>query len=453
MEVKIDKASSTLTATMKEGATEGNILLLASAGNHTVLKPVYFTYGTAILDEPQYQGHVGPIQLKGTQMDIEMQISANISYQVATENDWITYKGTRALVTTTHAFTVLANETGDERTGKITFSNSLYNISSSINVIQEAKEVEDKGGISTTADLVNFAKAVNNGSSTSRWQNDAGEVVLLNDIDMASVTDWTPIGDIDASNYTTAEPYAAVHPFTGVFNGQGYAIKNLNCSSDITNGRLSYGLFGSIENATVKNLILGDAGTAVTWTMSGTAPKYSIIAPLACFAKNSVIEGCTNYYNVDFTADNKSGEFVALSGLVGAIINSTIGGESKTQSCANRGFVRTGRISNTANGGTGMQTAGICAFMAKAEGGKLSYCTNYGDIFTEGNGTNRHGPGWLCGYSGASTATWINCKACVCGGYVGDYSKYKDDPTSAPDATNENAFCHANKNYDPSINF
>ena len=556
MEVKIDKASSTLTATMKEGATEGNILLLASAGNNTVLKPVYFTYGTAILDEPQYQGHVGPIQLKGTQMDIEMQISAN------TENEWITYKGTRALVTTTHAFTVLANETGDERTGKITFSNSLYNISSSINVIQEAKEVEDKGGISTAADLMNFAKAVNNGSSTSRWQNDAGEIVLLNDIDMASVTDWTPIGDIDASNYTTAEPYVAVHPFTGVFNGQGYAIKNLNYSSDITNGRLSYGVFGSIENATVKNLTLGDASTAVTWTMSGTAPKYTIIAPLACFAKNSVIEGCTNYYNVDFTADNKSGEFVALSGLTGAIINTTIGGESKTQSCANRGFVRTGRISNTANGGTGMQTAGICAFMAKAEGGKLSYCTNYGDIssptgrtggivatlmygniyncdnrgtveddkvgqyegkemsvtynykrmggivggtddlrtkpectvesctnygnvithlsvrtggiighsniqiigcvnkgavlgdvFTEGNGTNRHGPGWLCGYSGASTATWINCKACVCGGYVGDYSKYKDDPTSAPDATNENAFCHSNKNYDPSINF
>ena len=46
MEVKIDKASSTLIATMKEGATEGNILLLASAGNNTVLKPIYFTYGT-----------------------------------------------------------------------------------------------------------------------------------------------------------------------------------------------------------------------------------------------------------------------------------------------------------------------------------------------------------------------------------------------------------------------
>ena len=84
MEVKIDKISSTLIATMKEGATEGNILLLASAGNNTVLKPIYFTYGTAILDEPIYQGHVGPIQLKGTQMNIEMQISAHISYQVNT---------------------------------------------------------------------------------------------------------------------------------------------------------------------------------------------------------------------------------------------------------------------------------------------------------------------------------------------------------------------------------
>lgn len=562
MEVKIDKATSTLTATMKDGATEGNILLLASAGNNTVLKPVYFTYGEAILEEPQYQGHVGPIQLKGTQTNIEMQISANISYQVSTENDWINYTGTRSMVTTTHAFTILANETGDERTGNIFFSNSLYNISSSIKVIQEAKEVENKGGISTATDLVNFAKAVNNGSSTSRWQNDAGEIALLNDIDMSSVTEWTPIGDIDGSSYTTAAPYVALHPFTGTFNGQGFAIKNLNCSADMTGKGLAYGVFGSIKNATIKNLTLGDANTSVTWTMSGTAPKYSVIASLVCYAESSVIEACTNYYNIDFTADNKSGEFVAASGLVGAIVNSTIGGESKALGCANRGFVRTGQISNTANGGTGMQTAGICTYMAKAEGGKLQYCTNYGDIssptgrtagivatmmygniyncenkgtieddkvgqyaskeasitynykrmggivggtddlrtkpdctvesctnsgnvithisvrtggiighsnvqiigcknlgavlgdvFTEGNGTNKHGPGWLCGYSGASTATWTNCKSCVCGGYVGDYSKYKDDPTSAPDATNDNAFCHANQNYDPSINF
>ena len=86
-------------------------------------------------------------------------------------------------------------------------------------MIQEAKEVEAKGGISTATDLVNFAKAVNNGTNTSRWQNDAGEVVLLNDIDMSSVTSWTPIGDIDASNYTTAEPYVS-GTFVACFIGQ-----------------------------------------------------------------------------------------------------------------------------------------------------------------------------------------------------------------------------------------
>ena len=75
-----------------------------------------------------------------------------------------------------------------------------------------------------------------------------------------------------------------------------------------------------------------------------------------------------------------------------------------------------------------------------------------GDVFTEGNGVNRHGPGWACGFAGASTATWTNCRGCARGGYVGGY-QYKDDPTSAPEATNENAFCHANERFDSSINF
>lgn len=562
MEVVIDKTTSTLTASMKEGATEGNLLLLATAGNNTILKPLYFTYGTATLEEPKYQGSLGPIQLNGNQTNIEMQISANIAYQVTPENDWITYNGTRSLTTTTHAFTVLANETGDERTGSVTFVNLLYNISTCMNIIQAPKEEQGKGGISTAADLVNFAKAVNNGSSISKWQDASGEIVLLNDIDMTGITDWTPIGDVDASSYTTAEPYVAVHPFKGIFNGQGHAIKNLTCNATLASNRLVYGLFGSIENATIKNLTLGEAGSNIVWTFSGTAPKYTVIAPLVGFAKNSVLEACTNYYNIDFTGDNKFGEVVMISGLAGAILKTRIGGDSKELGCFNRGFVRTGRISNEASGATGMQTAGICAFMSKAEGGELNYCVNYGDIscptgrtgglvatmmygnirnsdnrgtieddkvgqyagkeasqtynvkrmgglvggtdsmtskpeytveyctnygnvmthlsartggfighsnvqiigcvnkgailgdvFTEGGGVNKHGPGWACGFAGASTTTWTNCKSCAKGGYVGSYTTYKDDPTSAPEATNDNAFCHANERFDTSINF
>lgn len=561
MEVTVDRIASTLTATLKSGATEGNILLLASAGSNTILKPLYFTYGEAIIEDPTYQGSTNRIQLSGNRTDIEIQVSSSISYETKTESDWILHGGTRALTTTTHSFTILANETGDERTGRILFANTLYNISASIDLLQDPKEAESKGGISTAADLVAFAKAVNSGASTARWQNEAGEIVLLNDIDMSSVSSWTPIGDVDASAYSTAEPYVGVNPFTGTFNGQGFAIKNLDCSTELSGDKLAYGLFGSISNATIKNLTLGSAGEPVTWKFTGTAAKYTLIAPLVGYAKGSVIENCTNYYNVDFAADNKNGELVLVSGLVGAIVETHIGGDSKALGCTNRGFVRTGAISNTANGGTGMQTAGICAFMAKAEGCLINYCVNYGDIsspsgrtgglvatlmqgniknsenrgtieddkvgqyagkepsqtynlkrmgglvggtdnltgkpqftveyctnygnvithlsartggfighsniqiigcvnrgaiigdvFTEGNGVNRHGPGWACGFAGASTATWTNCRGCARGGYVGGY-QYKDDPTSAPEATNENAFCHANERFDSSINF
>ena len=45
----------------------------------------------------------------------------------------------------------------------------------------------------------------------------------------------------------------------------------------------------------------------------------------------------------------------------------------------NNGDVKTGRITNTANGGTGMNIGGICAFTLGA-GTKLNYCTNNGEI-------------------------------------------------------------------------
>ena len=41
--------------------------------------------------------------------------------------------------------------------------------------------------------------------------------------------------------------------------------------------------------------------------------------------------------------------------------------------------MKTGRITNTANGGTGMNIGGICAFTLGA-GTKLNYCTNNGEI-------------------------------------------------------------------------
>ena len=107
-------------------------------------------------------------------------------------------------------------------------------------------------------------------------------------------------------------------------------------------------------------------------------------------------------------------------------------------------------------------------------------CTNYGNVFTHigcrtggfiGHSNIRiigcanqgailgdvynsdHGPAWACGYSGQSSGEWVNVSSCTMGGYVGSYTTYKDNPTSAPAATVHNAFSYKNDEYyDPTIN-
>ncbi|MDE7443923.1 MAG: DUF4988 domain-containing protein, partial [Muribaculaceae bacterium] len=93
MEVTVDRRTSTFTAKMKDGATEGNILMLAHAGNHTLLKPLYFTYGQAAISEPSCGGK-NSVEINGNAAQLEIQVSASIAYDVKTSVDWITPIGT-----------------------------------------------------------------------------------------------------------------------------------------------------------------------------------------------------------------------------------------------------------------------------------------------------------------------------------------------------------------------
>ena len=83
------------------------------------------------------------------------------------------------------------------------------------------------GGIANADDLVAFAAAVNAGESIVNWMNADGKVVLLNDIDMSSVTSWTPIGSSAFNWASNALTLASGKMFTGYFDGQGYKIKYL----------------------------------------------------------------------------------------------------------------------------------------------------------------------------------------------------------------------------------
>ncbi|MBQ6378968.1 MAG: hypothetical protein IJJ56_09275 [Prevotella sp.] len=92
--------------------------------------------------------------------------------------------------------------------------------------------------IGSVEELKAFRDAVN---SNTQYKNSANNsVVLTADIDLASETNWTPIG-------------TASHPFDGVFDGGGHTIQNL-CVNRADEDCV--GLFGYANHATIYNLYL-----------------------------------------------------------------------------------------------------------------------------------------------------------------------------------------------------
>ena len=103
-------------------------------------------------------------------------------------------------------------------------------------IIEEGKViVSSANGFATIAEQIASGELENNITLT-----------LEGDIDLANLTrstvNWTPIG-------TEAEP------FEGVFNGNGYTIKNLNIvETEAKEGKVHTGFFGYAKNATIKNV-------------------------------------------------------------------------------------------------------------------------------------------------------------------------------------------------------
>lgn len=113
--------------------------------------------------------------------------------------------------------------------------------------------------------------------------------MLMSDVDLESVEDWTPIGASD-------------NRFAGYFDGNGYTINNLSVTSDSD----YVGLFGWIENATVKDVMMTNVNL--------TGGEYS--GALAGKASSSEISNCHVHGVVN-------GE-KRVGGLMGEAFTSTI---------------------------------------------------------------------------------------------------------------------------------
>lgn len=151
-----------------------------------------------------------------------------------------------------------------------------------------------------------------------------GSYVLMKDIDMSSIENWTPIGYYVGNK----APSEGANPFTGTFNGNGHTISNLTCSIDGGTGKTTYvtvGLFGVLKDATVKNLRFKDctidaigggqgvyvgmvAGSTVSTTTSNSQlQEYETVI------SNVMVENST----VNATIISQNSLMAAAGGLVG----------------------------------------------------------------------------------------------------------------------------------------
>ena len=256
-------------------------------------------------------------------------------------------------------------------------------------------EGPDKISITTVDELLQFAKAVDNGE----YDDKTDAVVSLDaDLDLTGVA-WKPIGSVFDGDGNL------LHYFSGKFYGNGHTISNLDFSENY--GKAEYPVFGffsvaygaEISGLTIQGkLDVSNSGYVFFGTVAGVAENSKISdcvsdvsftdtdkyingpAALCGYAINSTIEHCQNKGNFSITTDTTS---LQMGGIVGLAQNSTV------QYCAN-----TGNMTSWTP-----HTGGIVGQMIDSS--KIINCYSTGKMIPLGHGTTNFGG--IAGTVGAGT--------------------------------------------------
>lgn len=236
------------------------------------------------------------------------------------------------------------------------------------------------GGIACAQDLVDFAAAVNNGGSLIEYMNDEGKVVLLDDIDMTGVTNWTPIGNAKMTNYNPTDGVA----FSGHFDGQGHSILNFKMQPDLASSKVegrTYGLFGFLQNATVENLTIGAAegdNSELTFSADGTTD----VGVFTGVIRNSTLKNCVNYVPMNVGGNKTDNLRTTMAGFAGYVI-SMASEKTVLDNLRNYGSITGAPGNNTKNGATSVHVAGVAGLAhtnTSAVGNFITNCDNYGNM-------------------------------------------------------------------------
>lgn len=237
-----------------------------------------------------------------------------------------------------------------------------------------------QGGISTADDLIEFAAAVNAGETLAPWQDDKGVVVLLDDIDLAEVTEWTPIGAATSKLASNALSITSGRPFTGYFDGQGHTIRNLKMVCKAAQATSAWGFFGAVANgAVVENLIFDASCSLEDKATAGT--DCGVVAGLVYEA---TVRNVVNKAPISF--DGAAPDNIRMTiGMVGLAFADKNG--ARLEKLVNHGALTATSGGNTKNGATGIHVGGIVGFSSNKSNTMavvtIAECANYGDLDTQ----------------------------------------------------------------------
>ena len=407
--------------TISKSGVDRNLMVMAgySATNEVTLNPLYGVVTIPITN--MYEGEsiaLDKVEVRSQQGDpITGKYSINYrtgALSVVAGKDAIT------LIPAEEGFVIQPNETaeisfivpkGNVRNGLV------LNIYSSVGLVENHQVfptgLSVYGGETLTADaytyqevkidairtaeeLVDFAKCVNMGRY-KKYVNENGEVVLGNDIDMSTLSEWTPI--TGAVNAETGLPTG----FDGVFNGQGF---------QITNWVTTQPLFGYLgATGIVKNLVIANSCGLVIpelspYTLDGKDGSNYCFAFVVASNMAGTVEDVINYASVRCTCPDDS-----YAQTRAAIVGYTaVGGNIRR--CINYGDVTlelANHISQTAYIGT---VSGRFASNADNIGCGIYDCENHGDLtitFTDGKTSKNLYIGGVTGSSNSYTVT-SGCK-------------------------------------------
>ena len=237
------------------------------------------------------------------------------------------------------------------------------------------------GGVDADADAVEGIP-IKNASELSRIGTSAkfpmdGHYVLVADLDLSSLTSFSPIGGSESESGIVS----GKNVFSGTFDGRGHTISGLKLAVS-SSKRVHVGLFGSVgsddsENpAVIKNLILKDV------SVRGNA------AGVACYA--ALCGQCSGYVTIDNIAllsgsvevTNKSGDLLGVAALVGQCRT------DKNTGMTNKPIKITNIFSNISvtadNRGNSPYTSGIIGRIRGSDIGQLKNIVQLGTVTHEG---------------------------------------------------------------------